>query len=124
MDKLEALVALRDKVKAGNPSDPEFGRVWPPTGDEGWRHNRFAWKAYEGSIDAARALHDAVLGDGYVSDGYKWCMWGSGTVSVWHVIKGLHHVGDVSDPQKHASSPARAWLIAILEALIAQEPKP
>ena len=78
--------------------------------------------AYDGSLDAAKALHEAMLGDGYVSDGYKWCMWGSGKVSVWHVIKGWHHVGDVPNPHYHAASPARAWLLAILLALHSMEP--
>jgi hypothetical protein len=120
MTRRDAIAELIAKVEAGN--------AWPmgraaDAYDVGiiGRHWSYAFNAFNGSLDAAKALHEAVLGDGYVSDGYKWCMWGSGKVSVWHVIKGWHHVGDVPDPSHHATSPARAWLLAILRALHAQE---
>jgi hypothetical protein len=91
---------------------------WAPADDEvvlrSW-HNAFghnwiavkAYEAYNGSLDAAKALHDAVL-PGYVMtipENYKVVV--SNSFSQWHVGEGKDH--------------ARAWLIAILKVLIAQE---
>lgn len=115
MSRKQALAELIAKVEAGE---------WPGTNilhkiDDSYGFN--AWRAFEGSLDAAKALHEAVLGDGYVSDGYKWCIWGSGTVSVWDVISGAQSAANVSEPSLHAASPARAWLLSILKALHSME---
>ncbi|APZ53121.1 hypothetical protein Ga0080574_TMP2787 [Salipiger abyssi] len=84
-------------------------------------HMAVAWRAYNGSLDAAKALHEATLGDGYISNGFKYVIWGSGTALVWHVINGHEGRGEVLAKELHAVSQARAWLIAILKALIAIE---
>ena len=85
-------------------------------------HNAWnAGEAFRGSLDAAKALHDAVLGDGNISTpGYMATVYMSGKASVWDIISGASHRGEVNAPSLHAISPARAWLIAILRALIAQ----
>ena len=98
-DRKDALTELLDKVKAGKWHNDGttwlFGNDWPNV------HG-----AFYGSLDAARALHDAVLpGWGWsVSD----CM---AKVSCDYRIQSGH--------DDH--NPARAWLIAILNALIADE---
>ncbi len=68
-----------------------------------------AYRAYNGSLDAAKALHEAVL------PGWDWCMTAD-KVDVW--------TGNMMDDgiMRHgeAGTTARAWLIAILKALIAE----
>jgi len=62
MTHLEALTALRDKVKAGDIDgrfDPHFERAFYLT--HGMSAVYQAGDAYIGSIDAAKALHEAVL---------------------------------------------------------------
>jgi len=69
--------------------------------------------AQRGSLDAAKALHDALLGDGNISTpGYMATVYMSGKAAVWDIISGASHRGEVTAPSLHAVSPARAWLIA------------
>ena len=65
--------------------------------------------AYKGSLDAAKALHEAVLPE------REWSIDECGDAAV----------GDGSGDWICTANtyPARAWLIAILKALIAQEPE-
>jgi hypothetical protein len=77
--------------------------------------------AFDGSLDAAKALHEEVLGDGYIGSGYLYCIWGSGKASVWENIDGAVFRADVPQRELHAESPARAWLLAILKAYRAQQ---
>lgn len=66
--------------------------------------NVHAFEAYEGSLNAALALHDALLpGWGYDA-GYK-------SASVWSPSGGWGVFR-----KEHDSAPARAWLLAILRA--------
>lgn len=70
--------------------------------------------AYKGSLDAAKALHEAVL--------VGWCTthaWGSGKSWHWNLTKTVDGKNIYSCAK--SSNPARAWLIALLKALIAQE---
>ena len=101
MSKLKALTALRDKVKA-----------WAFTFNE-WaeypidrKNIRRLDDAYNGSLDAAKALHEAVL-PGW---GYEICNGAEVTLRQYSKKIIFKNV-----------CPARAWLLAILEALIAQE---
>lgn len=108
---MTALQDLLAKVEAGWPPDidtpymPPFHAVWPD-----WRAQH-AWLANQGSLDAAKALHEAVL------PGWKWGrQW---SCHMWVEPDDMpgrseRHYGTGADP-------ARAWLIAILKALIAQE---
>jgi hypothetical protein len=68
------------------------------------RRMRLAWGAYHGSLDAALALHEAVL------PGWEWCMDSRGNADLSH---------GVSRPVTGRAlyNPARAWLLAILKAL-------
>jgi hypothetical protein len=112
MTRKEALEELIAKVEAGN--DAGFRRTnravfSTPCQDMALQlREEHARHAYKGSLDAAKALHDAVLPG-----------W-------WYVID--HRTCSVSDmddgPFFNASTndnPARAWLLAILRALHAQE---
>jgi hypothetical protein len=73
--------------------------------------------AFRGSLDAAKALHVALLGDGSISTpGYYSCVWLSGKASVWDVISGASFHAEITGRECHEVSPARAWLLAILRA--------
>lgn len=119
-----ALVALAEKVEAGdrvklNRTMAEIGHpsdAWPCD----WMSRVDA--AFVGSLDAAKVLHVALLGDGAISTpGYYACVWMRGKASVWNVISNASHSAEILGRQDHEASPARAWLLAILRALIAQE---
>tara|TARA_R110000851_G_scaffold131550_1_gene265709 strand:- start:42 stop:362 length:321 start_codon:yes stop_codon:yes gene_type:complete len=66
-------------------------------------------QAYNGSLDAAKALHEAVIDDYNFLMGVDWA-------EVWLPFGSKLHKFNVAN-----TNPARAWLIAIIKALIAQE---
>jgi len=108
-NRKQALIELRDKVKAGE---------WFPGlaqaaigGVQAYHHAR---KAFEGSLDAAKAMHEAVL-PGWSGEA-RMSGFGGGQAAVWNPMK-----RPGQDFRVDSQDPARAWLIAILEALIAQE---
>lgn len=128
MTRKQALILLRDKVTAGGWSDATRAlRSWPQSFrdcaepaflEAGLSKTiRQAWSAYHGSLDAAKALHDAVL------PGYGYGIIGPMSDNTCRACC----VPKVDNPPEYygqSQSPARAWLLAILEALIAQEPTP
>lgn len=67
------------------------------------------YAANRGSLDAAKALHDALL------PGWRWRIEAQG-VWVWRIKDDFTRAGC-------AKEPARAWLIAILRALEQTAPK-
>jgi hypothetical protein len=104
--RLDALKELAAKVEAGECRQEEIScaafDVQPTLTP--WRG--VCGEAYNGSLDAAKALHEAVL---------PGCKWGVG--DVWSgVYWDGYYLHEPSD-----DNPARAWLLAILRALIAQE---
>lgn len=125
MTRKQALQELLEKVEAGDAR--QF--------DEGWMHLPIttlddrrmsshmgkAWDAYHGSLDAAKALHEAVL------PGWRWWV---ADMLYWAAIdqdapcvtlaKGIPAV-DLRVVTGHGDDPARSWLIAILKALISIE---
>jgi hypothetical protein len=120
MTRLEALKDLKAKVAAGEWGGIPAATLWPSGRVIGsdWLHEyALAFKAHEGSLDAAKALHEAVLPDkGW---GVEWVakhphMMSDGRAYRADVGWGTRHKGS-------ADTPARAWLLAILSALIAQE---
>lgn len=133
MSRVEALQALLEKVEAGEWSDQTRCLRSPPKSFTALLdfpavdgRGRQAWGAYHGSLDAAKALHEALLpGWRYAVDGgangadaevhtepvQKLIPGGS----MCSVIESVHSAC-INEPM-----PARAWLIAILKALIAQE---
>jgi hypothetical protein len=115
MTKLEALTSLRDKVKAG-----EWNSIRDEPSEETGLLNH--WHHFDsimdcGSLDAAKALHDAVL-PGWMPSVAQNVHHGHWFATVMRAENGSI-VND--ETAGHATCPARAWLIAILEALIAQE---
>jgi hypothetical protein len=104
---LEALKELAAMVEAGRMQKYSAFRQ----GHDHWSaiaprcHN--ASRAYHGSLDAAKDLHDDML------SGWRWEGGAGGIFAAW------------KDPQVAYKArneiPARAWLLAILKALIAQE---
>lgn len=116
MTRLEALKELAKKVEAG-----EFPALYKDLSAAGLAHNSYgidsggyAWDAFFGSLDAAKALHEAVL------PGWDW--------RVEENVNGyISHIGPTREefmPSTMAIShdnSGRAWLSAILRALIAQE---
>ena len=130
-DRLKALEKVHDAIERGIlvPESlivtPETSRavdliVGPPTAKRGeaWAD---VFSAYEGSLDAAKSFHLAMLGDGYVSRGWKWLVWGHGQARVWDVISGLETLGQVFDPPHHPACQSRGWLLAVIKALILTE---
>ena len=105
-DHITALRALLAKVEAGWPSDidtpymPPFHAVWPS-----WRGKK-AWDANNGSLDAAKALHDDVL------PGWEWHL-GPSNAKVYP-----YNGSPLKSWSGMADNPARAWLLAIIRALI------
>lgn len=107
MTDLSALKDLRDKVAAGTATKRDFilSDLVP--------HDRSAFRAFSGSLDAAKALHEALL------PGWGWHC-GVYGARVWE------YPGDEWHPERRSDvempeNPARAWLLAILTAFIAKE---
>jgi len=124
MERIAALATLRDKVKAGD--DAGFRRAnraafSTPCQDlalqlreEHCRH------AYKGSLDAAKALHESVLPKGEGWEIYRTGKY-PGMIPGSSPYKYAASVGYGTKHQASDDNPARAWLLAMLEALIAQE---
>jgi hypothetical protein len=115
-DRKDALVELLAKVEAGWPSyyDVENIVLVMFPNDIGFQLTPEALRilnAYHGSLDAAKELHEAVLGVGFNYSIHK----DSASVMTWaHTVEGKTF-------NATNANPARAWLIAILKALIAGE---
>lgn len=110
MTRKEALADLIAKVEAGEERYPfSWANEGYNTGDLFDSRDNVN-RAYNGSLDAAKALHEAVL------PGFGWTA-GGGAVRVYK-LNGL----PCSEHVSATPTPARAWLIAILRALHAQEP--
>ena len=107
MTRLEALKELKAKVEAGKLHDIASDTVSDAgLGDFEWAFDDIAEAR---SLDATLALHEAVLPGWFVQ------------VKLWTAMNGgaVAYVGN--DFVASAADPARAWLLAILRALIAQE---
>lgn len=117
MTQADALRALIAKVEAGWPPDIDtpYMRPYISALGAGWKSG-LAEKANRGSLDAAMSLHEALLpGEG------------------WHVewmakyptlaFKPAAFCASVGWGTRHAAyadTPARAWLLAILKAKLAE----
>jgi hypothetical protein len=114
-DRKNALIELRAEVKAGDI--PVTGidrfRAIPKRGggaygDPNWYDAAGAY--WRGDLDAAKSLHEAVLPNhrARIDVGKKYRSW---------II-----TPDNKKFDAYSDTPARAWLIAILTALIEEEP--
>ncbi len=112
MTQIDALRGLSEKVEAGTAPDYSMFIKGPQDWDafdlETERAN--AGRAYRGSLDAAKALHDAVLPGWFSSCG----SWGA------CVSDPETHVSDSHSSDEEGPSYARAWLLAIIRAKIAE----
>ena len=115
MTQLTALKELAEKVEAGTAPDYSMFRRgvrdWDGVG--GGVNRDHAWRAYTGSLDAAKALHEAVL-PGW---GATVCLWPMD--NEWQVAV---HSEDLQSGHEEAdeTNPARAWLLAIIRAKISE----
>lgn len=107
-----ALQALLERVEAGEfPADTsarDLGIV-----SDGLPIIKTIYAAFSGSLDAAKALHEAVL------PGWHWSLYDDNGIGIYEAQIEVHDWQ--GEPISGASkcNPARAWLIAILRALIA-----
>ena len=102
-NRKQAMTELLAKVEAGKATMVDIHAVLQ-------RDGLNATSAYNGSLDAAKALHDAVLGVGWNYSIHN----NTAYVMTWaHTVEGK--VFSAAN-----SNPARAWLIAIIKALIAE----
>lgn len=106
----DALLALREKVAAGLKSPTR----WTAFAPFNRKTATLAFCAYHSSLDAAHALHKAVLPEWWyiVSFGF------AGEGAYVRLGNGAEEIG-AADPD-----PARAWLLAQLDALIFEAETP
>jgi hypothetical protein len=107
-DRKDSLVELLAKVEAGNFkwnawADPPLDRALMGKVED----------SYYGSLDAAKALHEAVL------QGWAWSLYEEDSGEFLSIVSKGYNV-KIYEEEWH-TDPARAWLIAILKALIAGE---
>lgn len=113
MTKLEQLEQLAAAIEAGEDRSDWMPWIDPMDRTRGILPYKFANlpAAYNGSLDAAKALHDAVLPGWFpglsqnIHDG-RWF--------AWVQTKETHSTA-------YSDNPARAWLLAIVRALIEKE---
>lgn len=101
--------------------------IFPTHFPHDFKGKQWAIRAYSGSLDSAKALHDALLpgwnatvnfGLGYASVSSpdhesRVTIWDGG--SKWESVRGETYNAEVSD------NPSRSWLLAILRAYEAQQ---
>ncbi len=105
----DALVRLRNALVAGE----FFGDLPRPfelhTLTLEYSHGDLCWKALKGSLDAAKALHEAVL-TGWLLD---IAITADNSYVRLYATNPVRATKSIDD-----ASPDRAWLVAILDALI------
>lgn len=115
MTRLEALKSLLAKVEAGEwdfRADAPVRQVFPYNSSSADDLGLTARAAFEGSLDAAKALHEAVL------PGWVYGINFDANEELYAFVGDAAHF---ETDEAYADTPARAWLIAILKALIAKE---
>ena len=121
MTRLEALQALAEKVEAGADTEHDHAAAFPSESAYGHCTWHDSHKAAGGSLDAAKALHEAVLPEWVLGEFMWWrdCC----RVALMEIDHNGRHGGRYARGTAGAENadPARAWLLAILKALIAQE---
>ena len=95
-DRDRYLLDLKHKVEAGDLSCPDDERDW-----------NYIQLAYNGSIDAAMAIHRATLSD--------WQVWMQDGIGVSMKPKSARYWQEL---KPYTENPARAYLLAIVESWI------
>lgn len=113
MTKSKALKEVVARVEEGKIKLAPFWKVWRPENEDAILAYT-AKQAANGSLDAAKALHEAVLPE----FGWSCGPWGA---RVWLCSKSPHMHTRIRKEEELTDNPARAWLLAIIHALIAQE---
>lgn len=110
MTHKQNLEALMENVIIGVSMHDEYKSVFPDI-----KLHTAACLAYNGSLDAAQELHKAVLGDRWktsnVQEHHDTWLWS---------IECVSGENEGVELWREADNPARAWLIAILKALISE----
>lgn len=109
---MTALTELRAKVANGTAKPFSIFNKYDTTWEPLYPNARDASNAYFGSLDAAKSLHEAVL------PGWEWRL-RDNRAWVWTGV--LVYGGEEVETAEFCGLPARAWLLAILDALIAKE---
>jgi hypothetical protein len=109
--------AYRDLIQAVEAGqEPTADQVWCALSTEDQKElNLCALKlvpAYKGSLDAAKALHEALLPD------HKWFVEHEGSFASENYFSAVWQSGG-SGIYRRSTSPARAWLLAILKTKLA-----
>ena len=111
----DAFTRLADAVEAGNRHglNRTMAEIGQPSDAWPWDWMSRMDAAFNGSLDAAKALHEAVL-TGWIA---KPQIGGAGAgVTVWHcTIEDWDSGQEIS--ADNMPDPARAWLLAIIRAL-------
>ena len=118
MTRIDALKELLAKVEAGNIpvlSWESFAALAVGSGVYVDPQAQTAMRAYCGSLDAAKALHEAVLPEWPYSIDVREAGWTRAWTDERSGLRRMGYSGSCND------NPARAWLIAVLKALISQE---
>lgn len=113
MKQLEALKKLEAKISGGEPFAPvddAAAAAFPPESGGGPCTFHLVSRSHAGSLDAAKALHEAVL------PGWEWTFYYDGECCVQDA-----RAFSYAYEKAESDNPARAWLIAIIRALIAME---
>jgi hypothetical protein len=112
MTRRDAIAELIAKVEAGDS-------IWPAELDGTGVSELLFGNAYNRSLDAAKALHDAVLPGWVIGQIGQSVADGSGVWNAWIVAP--DYLESCVQSRASASDPARALLLAGLRALHAQE---
>lgn len=115
-DRKTAIIELRDKVRAGGALFGDFlllDEIFGSLDERGVDANR----AYHGPLAAAYSLHEAVL-PRWTCD-LKIGADGNPSRAILRPLTPMS--GNPSSVSEWADTPARAWLLSILEALIQME---
>ena len=113
------LTELRGRVAAGEATTMAFDDAFAGFPDT-FIPDR-AEQCYFGSLDAAKALHEALLPGWEVNASMSPCQGGWETaINLWNGRMAPDSC-EVIILDHEADTPARAWLLAILDALIAKD---
>jgi hypothetical protein len=117
---MSAIRELIEAVEAGDLHlvNAVLGKMSVPPPDWCWDWISKVNSAFRGSLDAARALHEAVLPLPWVAVVMTANERMKPGAMVCKVVDGTVHADD--EFKAEADTPARAWLIAILKALAAR----
>lgn len=115
----QALQRLLDAVEAGTDVENHHAAAFPSENAYGKCTWHDSLKASRGSLDAAKALHDALL-PGWINR-MNLCGQGAG-VSVCHVeLSDWETDFAICVDNAPVDNPARAWLLALIRAVMAGE---